>query len=77
MYKIITLCMYMLTTTAYFATMSTLKYCIIICDLAGGLIFLYIRSKIKTRDRLFVKLIRLYYNLQTERRHSNGVSLPI
>ena len=39
MYKIITLCMYMLTTTSYFATMSTLKYCIIICAWASGHIF--------------------------------------
>jgi len=37
--KIITLCMYMLTTTSYIATMSTLKYCIILCAWAGGLTF--------------------------------------
>ena len=31
--------MYMLTTTSYFATISTLNYCIIICAWVGGLIF--------------------------------------
>ena len=39
MYTIITLGMHMLTTTSYFATMSTLKYCIIICALVAGLTF--------------------------------------
>ena len=31
--------MYMLTTTSYFATTSTLNYCILICAWVGGLIF--------------------------------------
>jgi len=43
MYKIITLCI--LTTTFYFATMSTLNYCKIICAWAGGLIFRIFRNK--------------------------------
>ena len=48
--------MYMLTTTSYFATTSTLNYCILICAWVGGLIFgnktiyIYISPKMYTED---------------------------